>query len=215
VVDTSDEVWSEQASFALQPGVSAAALLDPLAAAIRSGGLPNLQSAADELATQKLLLDAERGTLAIDRVLGNAASPRTRHAAALYGGAVLHERFAVRSHHLLITSGAHAGERLARLAADRPARPLPVELEKALAAGRGKAGFLFLDLTALWRPYLKAAQVTQSPLAELVARNPALFKERRALVLTLERGPAIDATVTMPPATFAFLLAVIPMLASL
>jgi len=212
-VHTAGEVWAEEASYPLHRAVDGTGLLDAVAAAVRSGGLPSLKNAAADLPAGKVFFDTtHRGALVLDRVLGNATSAQTRHAAALFGGTVLRDGFAVRNGHLLVTSGARADVRLEQLTTNRPPRPLPAELARALAAGRGRAGFLFLDLTALWRPYLKAAQVGRGPLAAMVSRNPALFKERRPLVLTLERGGVLDATVSLPPATFTFLVALASLL---
>jgi hypothetical protein len=206
-VHTAGEVWSDEASYPLRAQARGDELLQALTGAIRSGGLPSLQNAIDDVRTEKLLFSTtDGGALALDRVLAELSSPRTRHAAALHGAPVLRDRFAVRHGRLLAVSGAHADQRLEQLAARRPPRALPPELDQVLAAGRGKAGFLFLDLTSLWKPYLKAAQVIQSPLATLVARHPALLKERRPLVITLEPDAALAATLTMPPPTFAFLL---------
>jgi hypothetical protein len=209
-VRTAGEVWSEVASHPLRAGARPEALLEAYAAAIRSGGLPGLQAAIDDLPAGRLLFHANDGTLALDRVMATD-SPQARQAAAVEGGAVLRRRYAVRDRRLLAAAGADADQRLQASGA-KAAPPLPAELARALAAGRGQGGFLFLDLTALWRPYLKAAQLAQSPLAALVARNAALFKERRPVVLTLEPAAGLDASITMPPATFAFLLAVAAML---
>ena len=209
-VHTAGEVWSEEASYPLRAGASGPALVEALKAAIRSGGLPNLEGAADDLKTDKLLLSIENEVVSLDRVLGAAGSPQTRHAAALHGAAILHQRFTVRAGRFLALSGAHADERLTQLGKGTPA--LPPELERALASGRGKGGFVFLDLTALWKPYLKAAQVIQSPIARVVAKDPTLLQERRPLVVTLEPRSNLDATITMPPQTFGFLLIVAALL---
>ena len=64
----------------------------------------------------------------------------------------------------------------------------------------------------LWKPFLKAGQLIQSPLAEAVAKNPALLKERRPVVITVEPSPGLDATVAMPPQTFEFMFIVAAML---
>jgi hypothetical protein len=207
-VDTTNEVWSEARSYPLRAGARAADLLETLAAALRGGRVPG----AADLPIEKVRFSATDRSLSVDRVLGERSSSQTRHAAAVHGGPILHDRFAVPSGRLLLVSGPRADERLAELGSARPARPIPPELERALASGRGRAGFLFLDLSALWKPYLKAAQVVQSPLAELMARDPALVKRRRPLVVTLEPGATVDATVTMPPDTVTFLLAVAAML---
>jgi hypothetical protein len=208
-VHTRNETWSDEASYLLRPKAQSAALLAAFTAAIRSGGWSGLHSATDDLVTEKLLFTTDRDALVALRALGAMGSPQTRHAAALYGTSVLQDRFAVRDGRLLAVSGADAGARLEELSTvASPPQPLPAELDRALASGRGKAGFLFLDLTALWRPFLKAAQVIQSPLADLVARNPALVKQPRPLVITLERSSALDATVTMPRPTFEFLVEV-------
>jgi hypothetical protein len=50
--------------------------------------------------------------------------------------------------------------------------------------------------------------VIRGPLSEMVARNPALFTQRRPLVLTLDGAGSLDATVSLPPATVSFLVAV-------
>lgn len=207
-VTTAGEIWSEEVSYPLRPGASGDELLAALTAAIRSGGLPGLNGALDDVTTARLLLSTGEGTLSVDRVLGDTGSPSTRHAAALRGSAILRDRFALRGGRLLSLSGANVAERLAQLS--RPPAspaPLPPELELALAAGRGKGGFVFLDLTALWKPYLKAAQIIRGPLAEVVARNPTLLKERRPVVVTLEPSAGLDATVSVPPQTFFYLLA--------
>jgi hypothetical protein len=211
-VHTQHELWAEEASYPLRSGAAAAPLAEALVSAIRAGGLPNLESAASELRVGKLLYSrGDDGVLALDRVLGAPDSARTRHAAALYGGITLRDRLAVSRGRLLFASGAHADQRMAALLSP-PAPELPPELSAALAEGRGRAGYLFLDLTALWKPYLKAAQVTQDPLAELVARDPALFDHRRPAVVTLEPGSPLDATITMPVETWHFLLAAALML---
>lgn len=212
-VHTAGELWAEEASYPLARGADGEKLLGAIAAAIRSGGLPSLDNAGDDVPAGKVFLDTNhRGALILDRVLGQTTGPQARHAAAFYGGTTLRDGFAIRNGHLLVTSGARADARIQRLTEDRPPRSLPVELERALAAGRGRRGFLFLDLAGLWKPYLKAAQVIRSPLSEMVARNPALFTQRRPLVLTLDGGGALDATVSLPPATVSFLVAVAALL---
>jgi hypothetical protein len=210
---TDDDVWSDEASYPLRAGASPGPLTEALAAALRSGGLPNLHAALDELPTAKLLFSrSDEGVLALDRVLGRTDSLETRHAAALHGGGTLRERFTVRDGRLRAVAGARADERLDQQLAHAAASKLPAELEQALGGGRGRGGFVFLDLAALWKPALRAAQVIQAPLAEVVARNPTLLQERRPLVLTLEPGPGLDANVSMPPSTFQFLLLVTAML---
>jgi len=207
-VRTTDEVWSEEASYPLRPGTTAGQVLEALTAAVRAGAVPG----AGGLPVEKVLLSPDDRVLAADRVLGARSSDQARHAAAVHGGAVLRDRFTVRDGRLLAASGPRADERLRQLATPGPAHPLPPELQRALATGRGRGGFLFLDLTALWKPYLKAAQVVESPLAGLVARRPDLIKVGRPMVITLEPGAALDATVTLPPVTVSFLLAVASLL---
>jgi hypothetical protein len=213
-VRTQGEIWREEASYPLRPGESGEALLAALTAAIRSGGWPGLNGALEDLKTSKLLLSTEGSVVSLDRVLGDTASPGTRQAAALRGSPILRERFAIRDGRLLALSGTHAAERLGQLSQANKPGPIPPELERALAAGQGKGGFVFLDLAALWRPYLKAAQVSRTPLAQVVARNATLLKERRPVVVTIEPGPDLDATVTLPPQTFFYLLAVASLLFS-
>jgi hypothetical protein len=214
VVRTDDELWSEEASYPLRPDASADALSSAMQDAIRSGGWPNLESGLDDLETAQFLLTRDKDVWGLDRVLGATTTKETRHAAALHGGATLHDRFAVRGGRFLATSGVHAAERIEQIA--KPGNgadtPLPAELERALASGRGQGGIAYLDLTALWKPYLKAAQVIDSPLGELVTKVPDLFKTRRPMVITVEPTPALDATVTMPPATFGFVFAIATLL---
>jgi hypothetical protein len=200
-VRTAGEVWTDEASYRLRPG---AALAEPLSAAVRAGGLPSLWNALDgRLTVARTLFSPHDGVLAIDRVLGEMGSARTRHAAAFHGGVVLRDRIAIQADRLLTVSGAHAEERLHELL-QGGARDLPPELRQALGVGRGRRGYLFADLAALWAPYLKAAQVVSSPLAELVARTPGLLQRSRPLVATLDD----ELVVTMPLETVSFLLAV-------
>jgi hypothetical protein len=205
-VHTDDELLDEVASYPLRAGAAGDELGEALVSAIRSGGLPSLGSALLDLSNARLFFERkDDGVLALNRVLGAAERLETRHAAALSGTPVLRDRFAIKDGRLLAASGAGADQRIEQLAATPgAAAPLPAELQRALAGGRGKGGFLFADLTALWTPYLKAAQAVTSPLAELVSRRPALLKERRPLVVTMEPAAGFKATVTMPPQTFEF-----------
>jgi hypothetical protein len=45
-----------------------------------------------------------------------------------------------------------------------------------------------------------------------VARSPALVRDRRPLVITVEPTAGLDATVTMPPPTFGFLSVAVALL---
>lgn len=212
-VRTDGEIWSVESSYPVRVGADPAPLEQAYVAAIRSGGLPNLQSASDDLKTAKFLLSHTDGVIGLDRVLANDGSVEARHTAALYGGQVLQDRIAVKGDRLLVVSGARADQQIADLS--RPhAGKLPVEVERELATGRGKGGFIFVDVMGVWAPYLKAAQVVQSPLSGLVARVPDLAKRRLPLVVTLEPTAGIDATVAMPTPTFSFLWGVAAVLGS-
>ena len=74
-VHTDNEVWAEEASYPLRAGAPAEPLTEALVDAIRSGGLPNMQSGMDDLKTAKLLFSKEGGVLSIDRVLGGNGTP--------------------------------------------------------------------------------------------------------------------------------------------
>ena len=206
-VHTDNDVWADEASYRLRSGASAESLTSSIVAALRSGGLANLHSAQDDLKTAKLLLTTDDDVFGVDRVLGATATLEAQHAAALHGGATLRDRYSVRGDRLLSVSGARAPERLEKLSKPSGAGSLPEELERALRTGRGKAGFVFLDMFGLWRPFLKAGLVIKSPLAEAVAKTPTMLKQRRPLVITMEPSAGLDATVTMTPPTFGFLFA--------
>jgi hypothetical protein len=228
-VHTKDNLLATDISYRLRSNADPQALERAVAAAVRSGGLPNLDTALDDLTTAEFLVGKEDGkeegkedgkpegnrkkaakdgtVLALTRVLGEPDSNRTRYASALYGGGRLVERMVVRDGHLLTYAGAGSKERLQRRSATREARG---EVKAALAAGRGKAGFLYADLMALYMPFVKASQFSGGDLSKQFAENPELLKKRLPLLLTLEPAPGLDATIKLPSDSFAILVALLP-----
>ena len=192
----------------LRPGASAAAALDALVALARDPALaPLLQAAygsqAPAVTAARENTDAGPGA----RIqLAFPADARARGPAAIarsfYGNSSISVQAIAAGDRLLLSTDPGAGERLRRLAAaGSPGAPSSA-LATALDDGRGRDGFLYLDLWGLVRPMVAAFVAgSQARLIDGLLGMPGLSQMHLPVWANHRGGQQLEIELRVPVAT--------------